>query len=263
MIDRGLLLSMVAIAAGVAALSRLAPPRLAKRDSLMDLLSLPLLAGVASARLSAVALDDPSALGRPRDLLLIRGGMELWPGLLAAALTLVVIRRRDRDVSALSGLVDLAPYVLWALAIYESTCVLRDGCFGPASALGLRPPGVAYRQVPIGLAVAAALGTIGHLVRRLGTSDRPVALVSAIGGLAAVRSVAAIWLPRITTGLTRQHRESLVVLAASVAAGMAILIARIRSQRRRGVPTLSSTNRRSAGRTDDGAPPTEENQECS
>ena len=263
MIDRGLLLSMVAIAAGVAGLSRLAPPRLTKADSLIDLLSLPLLVGVAAARLSAVALDDASALGRARDLLLIRGGMELWPGLLAAALTLVALRRRDRDVPALSGLVDVAPYVLWALAIYESTCVLRDGCFGPASTLGLRPPGVAYRQVPVGLAVAAALPAIGLLVRRLGSSDRPAALVLAIGGLAAVRSVAAIWLPRITIGLTRQHRESLVVLAASVAAGMVILTARIRSQRRRRAPTASSSNRQGAGRTNDGAPPTEENQECS
>lgn len=262
MIDRGLLLSMVAVASGVAALSRLAPPRFTKGDSLVDLLSLPLIAGVAAARLSAVALDDPSALGRARDLLLVRGGMELWPGLLAAALTLVAVRRRDRDVPALSGLVDLAPYVLWALAIYESTCVLRDGCFGPASPLGLRPPGVAYPQVPVGLAVAAALAAIGLMVRRLGSSDRPAALVSAIGGLAAVRSISAIWLPRITTGLTRQHRESLVVLAASVAAGMVILTAGIRSHRRRRVPTASSTDRQSAGRTDDDAHPTEENQ-CS
>lgn len=254
---------MIAIAAGVAALSRLAPPRFTKGDSLIDLLSLPLLAGVAAARLSAVALDDPSALGRARDLLLIRGGMDLWPGLLAAALTLVVLLRRDREVTALSGLVDVAPYVLWALAMYESTCVLRDGCFGPASRVGLRPPGVDYGQIPVGLAVAAALAAIGLLVRRLGSSDRPAALVAAISGLAAVRSVSAFWLPRITTGLTRQHRESLVVLVASVATGMVILTARIRSQRRRRAPAATGTRSRVCGSKNDDAPPTEENQECS
>lgn len=254
---------MVTIAVGVAALARLFPPRFIKGDSLIDLLSLPLLAGVAAARLTAVALDDPSALGQARDLLLIRGGMELWAGILAGVLTLAAMRPRDREVTALAGLVDLAPYVLWALAIYEGTCVLRDGCFGPASAMGLRPPGVAYRQVPVGLAVAGALAATGVLVRRLACSDRTAALVAAIGGLAAVRSVAAIWLPRITPGLTRQHRESLVVLAASVTAGIVILITRFRSQRRGRVPTASSTNRQGAGRTDNDAHPSEENQECS
>lgn len=254
---------MVAIAAGVTVLARVAPPR-SRAEPLFDLLSLPLLAGVAGARVTAVALDDPSALGGARDLLLIRGGMEFWAGLFAAALTLAARHRRTPGVPPLTGLVDVAPYVLWALAIYEGTCVVRDGCFGPASSLGLRPPGVGYRQVPIGIAVAAALALVGIVVRRVAASDRLGAIVLAIGGLAGVRSVAAFWLPRITAGLSRQHRESLVVLATAVAAGLVILTSRARSARRqRSMPTASSTRRHHAGRTDGGEHPTEENQECS
>lgn len=232
MIDRGLLLSVAAIAAGVAGIARLAPPRLTKSESLFDLLTLPLLAGVAAARVAAVALDDPSALGRVRDLLIIRGGMELWAGILAGALTALVVRRRDADVSPVAGLADLAPYALWGLAIYEGACILRDGCFGPASSLGLRPTGVGYAEVPIGFGVAVALVIVGAGTRRLGSSDPPAALVVALGGLAVVRSLAAVWLPRISTGLTRQHRESLVVLAATGVTGVALLVARIGSQHR-------------------------------
>lgn len=241
MIDRGLLLTMVVIAIGVTALVRLVPPRTIRSDGLFDRLSLPLLAGVAAARLTAVALDDPSAIGRVRDLLLIRGGMELWAGLLAAALTVVVTRPHEFEVPAMGALADLAPYVLCAIAVYEGACVLRDGCFGPASSIGLRPAGVGYSQLPVGLGVAAALSVLALAVRKLGSGHPLAALVSGVGGLAAVRSVAAVWLPRVSAGLTRQHRESLVVLAGAVALGLVLLAAHCPPRPRR-IATVSSSS---------------------
>lgn len=254
---------MVAIAAGVAGLARLAPPRSASGGSLFDQLSFPLVVGLSAARLTAVAFDDPSALGRVRDLLLIRGGMELWAGILAATVA-VVLRRDGGGTSPLARLADLAPSVLWALAIYEGTCVVRDGCFGPAAAWGLRPPGVGYAQVPVGLGVAAALGVLGVVVRRLGASDPLVAAVTAYGGLAAVRSVAAVWLPRISPGLTRHHRESLSVLGGAVVIAAVLLATRSgKSRRQPGSTTASRSSGRISGRKDGDPALTEENQQCS
>lgn len=229
MIDRGLVLTLVVMAAGLWALARLAPPRSTSRSELFDYVSPPVFAGMAAARLTAVGLDDPSALGRLRDLLLVRGGMELWAGIVAGSMTVVVARRRRGagNVPAVTPLADLAPYALWAVAIYEATCVVRDGCFGPASSLGLHPAGVGYRQLPVGLVVGAAVAALAVLVRHLAASDPYAALVAAIGGLAAVRSAAAFWLPRISEGLTRPHRQSLAVLGVSVVVGTALLVVRL------------------------------------
>ena len=228
MIDRGLLLTLVVMAAGVSALVRVAPPRTTPRKDLTDIVSLPLFVGLATARLTTVALDDPSALRRLGDLLLIRGGMDLWAGVLAGSIALVVDIRRRRHASALPVLADVAPYALWAVAIYEGTCVLRDGCFGPASPFGLHPAGVGYRQLPIGLIVGGAVAVLGVVVRRLAASDPPAAVIVAVAGLASVRSVAAEWLPRISDGLTRQHRQSIAVLVIAIVAGAAIVVTRLR-----------------------------------
>src|SRR3546814_6179302 len=55
----------------------------------------------------------------------------------------VVRRRRRRGHEALP---ELAPFALWGYALYEATCGLRDGCYGPVSSLGLTPDGLAERR---------------------------------------------------------------------------------------------------------------------
>lgn len=241
MIDRGLLLTLGLMAAGVSALVRVAPPRTTSRNDLFDIVSLPLFVGLATARLTTVALDDPSALRRLSDLLLIRGGMDLWAGVLAGFMALLVAIRRRRHASAVPFLADVAPYALWTVAIYEGTCVLRDGCFGPASFFGLHPAGVGYRQLPIGLMVGGAVAVLGVVVRRLAASDPPAALIAAVAGLAAVRSVAAVWLPRISDGLTRQHRQSIAVLVIAVVGGAAVLVLRLRLRAQKGGNSYSES----------------------
>lgn len=265
MIDRGLLLTLVVMAAGLSGLVRLAPPRTMARNELLDTVSLPVFVGTAAARLSAVGLDDPSAMRRLGDLVLVRGGMELWVGLAAGSLTVVASRAHRRGTPTVALLADLAPYTLWALAIYEGTCLLRDGCFGPATAFGLRPAGVGYAQLPIGLIVGFGIVVFAVVVRRLARADPPAALVVAVGGLAAGRSTAGFWLPRIGDALTRQHRQSLVVLGLTVLVGTALVLLRRSGSRRsrRPAPTVSRNTRQRSGKKVPNPVPTEENPKCS
>ena len=232
MIDRGLLASVAVAAAVVWAAARLAPPRTQPAGALGDA-AFPLVGlGVVAARLVAVALDDPAGLTQLRDLLIIRGGMHLWSGV-AAAGALGWWRGARPSGRGLAGLADLAPYGLWAYAAYEATCLLRDGCFGPPAPAGLVPPGLGERQFPVGLAVAAAAAGLAVAVRGWPPRDPAGALVLAAGGLGTVRAAAALWLPKVGTGPTRQQLESLAVAVAAAAAGAALAAAR---RRRRGVP---------------------------
>ena len=265
MIDRGLLLTLVVMGAGLLGLVRLAPPRTMARNELLDRVSLPVFVGMAAARLAAVGLDDPSAMRRLGDVMLVRGGMELWVGLAAGSLTVVASRAQLRTTPTVAFLADLAPYILWALAIYEGTCVLREGCFGPTTAFGFRPAGVGYAQLPIGLIVGFGIAVVGVVVRRLAPADPPTALVLAVGGLAAGRSIAGFWLPRIGDALTRQHRQSLVVFGLTVLVGSALVLLRRSGSRRsrRPAPTVSRSTRQKSGKKVPSSVPTEENPQCS
>ena len=216
MIDRGLLVTMVLAAAIVALFDRRLRRRSGTVEPVLSLGSTPLMVGLAAARLAAVALDDPNTLRRPFDLLLIRGGMEFWAGILGAAAAVWVGARRNRT-SALARTAEVAPFALLAYAIYEAACLVRDGCFGPASPMGLRPGGLGQRQVPVGLLVGLAAAGLSVAAWRLSRRARPFAVVAlSLAGLAAIRSAAGYASPRVSAGLTRPHRESLVALALSV-----------------------------------------------
>ena len=225
MADRGLLFSGVVIAALLYAASRWLPVGRFERSEVLDQLVVPVVAGVLAGRAVAAALDDPASLRSLRAFLVIRGGVELWPGVAAAAGALAVgLRRRGGPEPVLDGLAVLAPFLLLAYAGYEATCVLRDGCYGPASPVGLVPDGLQTRQFPVGLVVAAVV--LG-LAWRLATwsTDAGVKLVVAVGGVAMARAVASIWLPRLGDGLTRPHRESIAI--AVVAAGTTLVLWRL------------------------------------
>ncbi len=234
MIDRGLLATMALIAVVVAGLDRALRRRSTHAEPIMSLASTPMLVGLAVGRLAAVFQDDPGTLRRPFDLLLIRGGMEFWPGAAAALAAAWVTSRRGPSRPA-ERLIELAPFALWAYAVYEAACVLRDGCFGPFAAVGLRPGGSGERQLPVGILVglvAAALGAaVWRWSGRLGWSG---VMVLSVGGLAAIRIAAGFLLPKVTAGLTRPHVESIAVLVITLV-GSVVLRARAVPERRRRV----------------------------
>lgn len=224
MIDRGLLLTLAVMAVAAPALVRLARPRTQEAGALIDSALAAMLAGVLVARVVAMALDDPTGLTRVRDILVIRGGVEFWPGVVAAMVVLTTSAWRA-GAAVVPRLADLSPFALWEYALYEAACLVRDGCFGPHSLIGVAPGGLGSRQLPVGVLVGVAMAALGVLVRRLAAARPVYALLVAVGGVALVRSVASFWLPKIGTSLTRQHIESLAVTAAAVAAIGAHLLA--------------------------------------
>lgn len=228
MIDQGLVFSLIVIALTVAAVARLAPPRTMPPSALFDAGVVAGLGGVLTGRAVALLLDDPSGLTRLSDFVILRGGVEFWPGL-AAGVSIVVVGARRDGIPVIARLADLAPYGLATYAVYEATCVARDGCFGPRSPFGLRPAGIGSRQFPVAVVVALAVAALAVAARRRARLNATSGLLLAVGGLASVRSVAAIWLPRIGNGPTRQHLESIVVMLAT--AGVALIVSLARARR--------------------------------
>lgn len=231
MLDLGLIATGVVIWAVLTTAARWAPTSSFQRNEIIDRLYGPALTGLLAGRVVAVILDDPSSLRSIRALMVIRSGVELWPAV-AAAIAVVAwsLRRGRHDV--LLGLAELAPFLLWAYAAYEASCVLRDGCYGPVSAFGLIPDGLQTRQLPIGLLVASATTALAFALRQMWPPSPGGRVLLAVGGLALIRSVAAFWLPRIGPGLTRPHVESLTITASVVVvAGVTVLRRYLRRHR--------------------------------
>lgn len=237
MLDLGLIATGVVMWAVLAASARWAPTSSFRRDEIIDRLYVPVFAGLLVGRVVAVILDDPTSLRSIRALIVVRSGVEFWPGV-AAALAIVAwpLRRERRNV--LLGLAELAPFLLWAYAAYEASCVLRDGCYGPVSAFGLIPDGLQTRQLPIGLLIASAATALAFALRQLRSLTPGGKVLLAIGGLALIRSVAAFWLPRIGSGLTRPHVESLTITASAIVIAGVMLLRRY--LRRGRIPSATS-----------------------
>lgn len=215
--DYGLLASIAAVLAVPALLVRPWPPQ--EPDwRLLDRVGGSLAVGLIVGRLAALAIDDPRSLTSVADLLVIRSGVDFWPGLTAGIAWLAWTEHRaDRRPAALLGTVASAGLVGWAA--YEASCLLRDGCPGPISPIGLRPDGLIERQFPVALIVAVAAVLVGWLVDRARRRDLPDidSIIVAIGAVALIRSIASFWLPHVGTGLTRQHLTSLAIFLACAA----------------------------------------------
>ena len=56
-----------------------------QRAEFLDVAVGPALAGLGVGRLAALALDDPQSIASLSDVLIIRSGVEFWPGVAAAA----------------------------------------------------------------------------------------------------------------------------------------------------------------------------------
>lgn len=187
--------------------------------------------GVAVGRMTALALDDPGALGALRDLTALRGGVEFWPGLAAGVVVLAVAARRE-GVRVERRLGDLAPYGLMAAAGYQATCFVREGCFGPAVGFGISP-GTGHEPVlPVEVVGAVVLIGLAAVFVSQRTHVAPMLMVAvATWSLAVQRAVVSFWLPAVGEGLTRVHRES---IAMSVLGALALVALARRSQLRRG-----------------------------
>jgi hypothetical protein len=213
MLDIGLLVSGALIVGVLVVATRWARTRSFPPGEILDRLLIPAIVGLLAARVAAAVLDDRASLQSVRALLVIRGGVEFWVGVAVMLVSLGWGLRR-RHLGVWSGLADLAPFAIWGYGAYEATCLVRDGCYGPESPIGLVPDGLRTRMFPAGLVVAAAIVALGFALRRLSVWSPTDRVLLAVGGVAAVRSLVSFWLPRLGDGLTRQHLESIAVLAA-------------------------------------------------
>lgn len=222
MIDVRLLVAIVvAIAVPAAAARRGWHPR-TLRGELLDTAWAAVGGGVLVARLVAILVDDPSSLASLRQFLQVRSGMEFWPGV-AAAIVIWALEGRGESVDAVDRLADLAPFALLSYATFELSCLWRDGCFGPASPVGIAPGGTGPSEFPVGVAVAVAVAVLAVVVRRAPWSSFP-RVAAAVGGVAVVRSLASFWLPAVAPGLTRPHLESIAVgVGSTIALAVAAL----------------------------------------
>ncbi len=218
MIDVGLLATIAIVFTIPTMFVRPWPPA-AVGGGILDTCVGAVVVGVLVGRLTAMAIDDPHSISNLSDILIIRSGIEFWPGAVAAVGWLVVGAHREA-VPVAVRLAALAPAALVGWACFEATCLIRDGCPGPQSLIGLRPDGLTTRMFPVQLVVSIAAAGGAYLVDRLHRRRLPSGQVAllAVTVVAATRSIASIWLPRIGNGLTRQHKESVAVLAASLIA---------------------------------------------
>lgn len=212
MLDVGLLLSGIVVWFGVRLADRVTAPRLSDRVEAVDRLLAPALCGVLVGRAVAAALDDPSSLRSVRSFLVVRGGVEFWPGAIAVLVVVLVAARRRRRPGLLEA-AELVPFALIGYALFEATCLVRDGCYGPRSSLGLVPQGLDTRMFPIGIAVAAVALALAVALQRSWWVAPGLRVVIAISGLGAIRGVAATWLPHLGSGMPRTQRESLTAMA--------------------------------------------------
>lgn len=215
-IDTGLLISLVALVAVPVVWSRASNLHI-EGERLTDAAIAPLIAGLLSARVATLAFDDPEALRSFKDASVIRGGVDFWPGVFVAiAVVAWTAHRAGRP--PWHRLAALAPFALLAYAVFEATCIFREGCFGPHWSLGIRPAGIQSPMLPIGWLVAVVVLVAAIAVHRSAIGPR-AKVWAAVMAVSWPRAVASFWLPKIGDGLTRAHQWSLVVAIVTAIGG--------------------------------------------
>lgn len=217
MLDQGLLLSGAVIVAVAWLTARWATPSREANGTpwrpgdTLDVLLGAGMAGLLAGRAAAVMLDDPDSLRSLSAFLVVRGGVEMWPGALVATVVAILTLRRRGATPIVVHLAVMAPVALAAYAGYEATCLVREGCYGPSAPVGLRPDGLDATMVPLGVVVGIILGLVAVLLARRSAWTAWTRIGIAVTSVALARTVASIWLPRIGEELTRQHLESIAV----------------------------------------------------
>lgn len=234
MIDFGLLMSIIVAVVAPTLLQRWWTVRtLRDGATAIDALVVPAGAGVIVGRLTTLAIDDPRSIGSVSDMLVIRSGVEFWPAVAVVGLLVAWSGRRDR-VNPLTRVADLAPFAMVGYGAYEVACLFRDGCYGPASALGIKPDGLTTSMVPVGVLMGLGAVAGAAAIRRVNETGWPPGAVAAaaVALVATVRSLGSIWLPKVGDAMTRQHRTSIAVLIlAATACTAELALARSRPER--------------------------------
>jgi len=216
-IDYGLLMSMIVGFGVPSLLIRRWPLSTFDISGFFDAAIGPAAAGLVVGRLTALAIDDPNSIGSVSDMIIIRSGVEFWPGVLAAA-SVLLWGSHHAGLSPFARIADLVPLAMVGYGSYEASCVFRDGCFGPRSAIGLRPPGLTSTMLPIGWLMALAVIAGAVALRRYVDPERSLSIrvLGAAVVVASARSIGSFWLPSVGEGLTRQHLSSIVVAVAAL-----------------------------------------------
>ena len=236
--DVGLLLTVLIVLGGTQLVLRIAPPTAFDRSQLVELFSTPLVVGLIAARVVFVLLDHPASVFRIRDLMVVRSGVEFWAGVVVAMVWVAVKGRRSPGrADAVVKLAAAVPYLLVGVALYEASCLVRDGCLGPVASVGLVPNGLGSRMVPVGLLVAGALGLAAVVLHRAWMLEAEQTVLLAFVVLGGVRLVASWFLPDF--GPSRVERESALALVLSVC-GLIVYVAR-RRLARKAVPDAGTT----------------------
>ncbi len=239
--DVGLLLTVLIVVGGVLSALRVAPPAGVDRAQLVELGSTPVVVGLVAARVVFVLLDHPASVFRIQDLMVVRAGMEFWAGVVVSLVWIFARARRSVDRSdAMVKLAAAVPYLLIGVALYEASCLVRDGCLGPVARVGFVPRGLDSPMVPVGLVVAAALGVAAVVLRQAWTLEADQTVLCALAGLGGVRLVASWFLPAV--GPSRVERESAVVFGLAVI-GLVVVTARRRTARRVGSDSDAASKR--------------------
>jgi hypothetical protein len=213
-IDFGLFWTVVVVTAACWLFSRVMSPVTMERNALLDRVWLPLAAGVVVGRFASLAFDGALPTTSIGTFVLLRNGTSFWPGLVAAAVAAVWSARRD-VVDIWYRLSDLACLGLVAYGAYEMSCVLRDGCFGPESLLGLVPPGMSNPVVPVGLLVGAGTVVAGVMLRRWWMLRPWTTVLVSLWVVSALRWVAWFGLPRVPGDSVRLQVANTVVMVIS------------------------------------------------
>ena len=247
--DVGLLLTVMIVLGGTQLVLRIAPPTAFDRSQLVELLATPLVVGFIAARVVFVLLDHPASVFRIRDLMVVRAGMEFWAGAVVAMVWVAVKGRRSPGrADAVVKLAAAVPYLLVGVALYEASCLVRDGCLGPVASVGLIPRGLSSTMVPVGLLVAGALGLAALVLHRAWTLEAEQTVFLAFVVLSGVRLVASWFLPDF--GPSRVERESALALILSVS-GLSVFAARRRFARK-AVPDAETTASQADVASDEG-----------
>ena len=228
--DVGLLLTVLIVLGGVQVTLRAMPPTAVDRAQVVEMVSTPLIVGLISARVVFVLLDHPASVFRLRDLMVVRAGVEFWAGVFVAlAWVLVRVRRSVDRGGAMVALAAAMPYLLIGVALYEASCLVRDGCLGPIATVGLKPNGLGSTMVPVGVLVAGVLAIAALVVRNAWTLEAEQTVLCAFAVLGGVRLVASWFLPAF--GPSRVERESALVFAVSLSALVVRAMRRRRARR--------------------------------
>lgn len=192
------------------------------------------LAGVVAGRLLWMAVDHPSGLTAPLEVLSVRSGLAFWPAVLVGiAGSWAMAHRRGGLAAWLSMAAAAVPYLVMSWGLMHATCLIRDGCPGPRAAIGLVPEGLSSRVLPIGLVCGAIV-----VAATLWWSSRPAARRGSAreaAGRALLTGLALVAAARLVMGAAIPAPSGRAAWWPDLAVGIAAVVGLSNLGRRRGV----------------------------